>query len=367
MIWFVIRYHRSRQPHPTSQVSQNVLLEVVWTLIPTLLALSMFWYGWKGYMTLQEVPEGAMQVNVTGRMWSWQFEYANGRTADKLYVPAGQPVKVEIRSADVLHSFYIPAFRVKKDAVPGMTTHVWFVAGEPGSYDIFCAEYCGVAHSAMITTVEALPPAEFDTWYAQEEQGAGDNALQKMLTRYGCLACHSLDGTPGVGPTLQGLAGRTVVVETAGKERTVRTDRDYIRRALLEPQADIVKDFPPAMPAYGDELPAAELEMLIELLAGKEEGPSGEQLAQEKGCLGCHTIDGTPRVGPTLLGIFGRQVTVERDGKAETLTVDENYLREAIREPNEAIVQGFPPAMPAFADLTEEEMDALIAYLKGLR
>jgi cytochrome c oxidase subunit 2 len=371
MIWFAVRYHRSRHPRATSQVSKNLPLEIIWTVVPTLIALTMFYYGWAGYLTLQRVPAGAMEVNVTGRMWSWLFEYGNGRTSDKLYVPVGKAVKVNIRSADVLHSFYIPAFRVKKDAVPGRTTYVWFTAENPGSYDIFCAEYCGMGHSAMITTVEAVPEAEFAAWLEGEAPAEEAGELKGMLTRHGCIGCHSLDGSPGVGPTLQGLFGRQVTVVTGGQERTVTADRDYIRRSILEPQADLVKGFPPAMPSFQGQIPDAELEELLDHFErGPEEGagaaPPGEKLVQEKGCLGCHSTDGSQKVGPTFKGLFGQQTKVTRDGKAETVTVDENYLRESIQAPQAAIVEGFPPVMPVL-QLTAEEVTAIVEYIKGLK
>ncbi|MBE0599547.1 MAG: cytochrome c oxidase subunit II [Desulfuromonadales bacterium] len=368
MLYFVWKYHRSRHPYTTSQVSKNVPLEIVWTLVPTLLALSMFWYGWAGYLTLQRVPEGAMVVDVTGRMWSWLFEYGNGKTSDRLYVPAGQPVQVNIHSADVIHSFYIPAFRVKKDAVPGMTTYVWFVADRPGSYDIFCAEYCGTAHSAMITTVEALPPEEFLAWYEGEGPAEADGELKALLTRHGCLGCHSLDGSPGVGPTLQGIFGRQVTVLVDGQERTLTADRDYLRRSILEPQVEMVKGYPPVMPSYRDRIPEAELEEMLDLFErpASAAAPSGEKLAQDKGCIGCHSTDGSRQVGPTFQGVFGRQVTVERNGQPVTIEADEDYLRRAIVEPQAEIVQGYPPSMPPYSELSDEELAALIDYLRGL-
>ena len=164
MLWFVIRYRRSRAPEPTSQAEGSLWLEVVWTVLPTLLVLAMFYYGWYGYLTLRDVPKGALQTTAVARMWSWSFRYPNGKTSDKLYVPVGKPVQVNLESRDVLHGFYIPAFRVKHDAVPGMKNHVWFVATKPGSYDIFCSQYCGTGHSAMISTVVAVPEAQFASW-----------------------------------------------------------------------------------------------------------------------------------------------------------------------------------------------------------
>lgn len=267
IIYFTVKYNRRRQPQPQPSPRYNILLETVWTVVPTLIVLTMFWYGWAGYTTLRNVPPGALEVKVTGRMWTWAFEYPNGKTSGKLVVPVGRAIRLDITSADVLHSFYVPAFRIKMDAVPGMQTHAWFRAPAAGSYDAFCAEYCGVSHSAMITTVEALPEEEFDRWYAaveEEEKAEGAAVLQK----YGCTGCHSLDGSPSVGPTFQGLFGRQTTVVTAGKERTITADEAYIERSILEPQADLVKGFPPVMPAFAGQVSEHEIEEIIEFLQG---------------------------------------------------------------------------------------------------
>jgi cytochrome c oxidase subunit 2 len=267
MVAFVLRYHRSRAPQPTSQADGNLWLEIVWIVLPTLLVLAMFWYGWKEYLVLRTVPKGALQVTATARMWSWNFRYGGGRTSSKLYVPVGRPVRVELVSQDVIHGFFLPAFRVKRDVVPGMTNYAWFVASKSGSYDLFCSQYCGTGHSAMITTVEALPEAEFALWLTQ---GAGGIAAAKIDGRKlaegkGCLGCHSLDGSPGVGPSFKGIMGRSVVVLTKGAERTITVDDAYLRRSIVDPPADLVKGFPPIMPAFGD-LKKDEIEALIEFI-----------------------------------------------------------------------------------------------------
>jgi cytochrome c oxidase subunit 2 len=176
-------------------------------------------------------------------------------------------VRVELVSQDVIHGFFLPAFRVKRDVVPGMTNYAWFVASKPGSYDLFCSQYCGTGHSAMITTVEALPEAEFALWLTQ---GAGGIAAAKIDGRKlaegkGCLGCHSLDGSPGVGPSFKGIMGRSVVVLTKGAERTITVDDAYLRRSIVDPPADLVKGFPPIMPAFGD-LKKDEIEALIEFI-----------------------------------------------------------------------------------------------------
>jgi len=367
MIWFSWRYNRNRQPVPISQKDHNIWLEITWTVIPTLLVMLMFWYGWEGYLSLRRIPENAIPIEGEARMWSWLFTYENGATSDKLYVPVGTPVKVELSSTDVLHSFFVPAFRVKRDMVPGMNTYVWFVAEKPGSYDLFCAEYCGVGHSAMITTVEALPEEQFSEWLAEGRPTGADPGAE-LLANFGCLGCHSRDGSTMVGPTFQGIAGRTVKVERDGRQVELTTDADYLRRAILEPAAEIVAGYPPVMPAYADQLDEAQLEAMVNSLLGKTVAskPDGARIAQNNGCLGCHSLDGTRLVGPTLQGIAGREVQVQRDGKPAKLMTDRDYLRRALLEPNAEIVESYPPAMPPYGHLSDAEIEALLDYLEGL-
>jgi cytochrome c oxidase subunit 2 len=262
-VWFVFRYRHTRAPEPTSQSDGNLWLEITWTAISTLLVMTMFYYGWAGYLALRNVPVGALQVTATARMWSWSFTYANGKTSPRLYVPVGKPVEVNIVSLDVLHGFYIPAFRVKRDAVPGMKNHAWFVAPKTGSYDLFCSSYCGTGHSAMISSVEAVPEAVFSDWLQKTpaRKGLGMEVLQK----YGCLDCHSLDGIKKIGPTLKGSWGHPVTVITNGKEQTVSVDEAYVRRSLLEPNADVVKSYPSIMPKF-NQLSEEEIRAIIETL-----------------------------------------------------------------------------------------------------
>lgn len=265
MITFVIRYHRSRAPEPTSKVESNLWLEFVWSALPTLLVMVMFWYGWAGYLALRNVPKGAMEVTATARQWSWSFAYQDGKTSPKLYVPVGKPVKVELVSQDVIHGFYLPAFRVKRDVVPGMKNYAWFVATKPGSYDLFCSSFCGTGHAAMITTVEALPVAEFAAWLHQKAV-AEEHPGHELLEQHGCLGCHSLDGTDKIGPSFKGIWGRKVTVLTNGVERTIIVDEAYLRRSLLEPNSDVVKGFQPIMPPFT--LKEEELTAILEYLKG---------------------------------------------------------------------------------------------------
>ncbi len=380
MVLFVLKYNRKTHPSPEPTADSNIWLETTWFVIPTLIALSMFWYGWKGYKTLIDVPPGAMVVHVTGRQWSWSFQYANGKTSDELYVPVNRSVKLELTSEDVVHSFFVPAFRIKKDAVPGMTTYEWFRAPKAGSYDAFCAQYCGLGHSQMTTKVVVMPADKFRQWYNQKTPEAEGAEGKALLAKYGCTGCHSLDGSRGVGPTLKGIFGSEVTVLTGGKERTLTVDEAYIKRSIEEPAADIVKGFQPVMPSFKGRIPDREIDEIISLL--KQESSKGSaasvstpaataaaglKLVGEKGCTACHSTNGSKGIGPTWKGHYGNEVTVMTGGKERTVKADEQYLIRSIVHPKADIVKGFPPMMPAFADLSKQQLGAIVAYLKSLK
>lgn len=271
MVWFAVRYNRKRHPRAES-IEGNLALEIVWTVIPTLLVLAIFWVGWKGFVYMRTVPDDAMLVKATARMWSWSFQYENGRTDGDLHLPVGRPVKLAITSADVLHSLFIPAFRVKEDCVPGLETYLWFQPDEVGTYDLFCSEYCGTGHSSMITTVHVLSREDFDRWYQGDRPEPPSTAGSKrpdgarLFREKGCGACHSIDGTPKIGPTLKGVYGHRLIVTTQGKEREIVADDVYLRRSLLDPQADVVKGFPPIMPSQKGQLSDADIDALVEYL-----------------------------------------------------------------------------------------------------
>jgi cytochrome c oxidase subunit 2 len=169
MIYFAIRYRRSRNPEP-SDIRGNWMLETVWTVIPTILVLSMFYYGWQSYLGLRNVPEDAIEIGVIGQQFSWVFVYPNEKVAEyELVVPQGKPIKLNITAEDVNHSFFIPAFRIKMDAVPGMETFTWFFADEIGRYDVLCTEYCGVGHSAMRAILRIVPDSEYRAWLTEDD------------------------------------------------------------------------------------------------------------------------------------------------------------------------------------------------------
>ncbi len=238
------------------EVKENLLLEIIWTVIPTILVMLMFYLGWVNFDYIRAPPRDAMTVNVTARQWSWLFEYEDGRKSDVLRVPLGKPVKLILTSQDVIHSLFIPAFRIKEDCVPGMKTHLWFNATEAGTYDIFCTEYCGVGHSHMLSKVIVMPVSDFGNWYKTAGAPGAMNKGFQLLESKGCLGCHTTDGTKKIGPTFKGLFKNKVTVITDGKERTITADEDYIKKSILQPGADVVKGFPnimPAIPVTGEE------------------------------------------------------------------------------------------------------------------
>jgi cytochrome c oxidase subunit II len=277
LIVFIIRYRESKNPVAT-QIHGNNKLEIIWTLIPLLLVLAMFYFGWTGWKPMNSPPpEDAMQIQTTARMWKWTFKYSNGQLLDTLVIPAGKPVSLDMTALDVIHSFYIPAFRIKKDIVPGTPRNAWFVANSPGTYDLFCTEYCGLEHSSMITTVHVLAQEDFDSWYAAAESVESTSVAEKtvspavlgkqLIQKIGCNACHSTDGTKIVGPSYKGVYGDEITVVTNGNKRTITADDEYIRRSILDPNADIVEGFNKGlMLSYKDQVTDEQIALIIEYI-----------------------------------------------------------------------------------------------------
>jgi cytochrome c oxidase subunit 2 len=282
MIYFVIRYSRKRHPHP-EDVKDNLTIEILWTAIPTILVLAIFFVGWKGFQYMRTVPPDAMPVKVIARQWSWNFTYENGKQDSVLRVPIRRPIKLLITSEDVLHSLSIPAYRIKEDAVPGRQTYLWFLPDEPGSYDLFCTEYCGVGHSSMITKVEVMQQKDFDQWYREEQEAVpaeekkpGAKTPEKkaaaavkgaeLIQVKGCVACHTTDGSPKIGPTFKGVFGKKEIVIHDGKEREVVVDEAFIKQTLMHPEIDRVKGFPPIMPSQHGLLTDQEMDAIVDYI-----------------------------------------------------------------------------------------------------
>ncbi len=263
MLVFIYKYNRRKNPVP-EDIRENLPLEVAWTVLPTLLVLGMFYFGWVDFDYIRNPPKDAMPIDVIGRQWSWTFQYQDGRQTDTLRVPLGKPVQLILTSEDVIHSFFIPAYRIKEDCVPGLKTHLWFNADQAGTFDIFCTEYCGLEHSHMRAKLIAMPAADFEAWYETKEEAKGVNKGLELLQTKGCLGCHTTDGTKKAGPTFKGLYGSSVTVMTNGSERTITADEEYIERSVRNPGADVVKGYPNIMPKIP--VTDAELKEIVDYL-----------------------------------------------------------------------------------------------------
>ncbi|MFB6319293.1 cytochrome c oxidase subunit II [Saccharicrinis sp. FJH54] len=269
MIYTVIHFNRKKNK-PARQFTGNVKLEIIWTVIPLILVLIMFYYGWKGFAPMRKVPKGAMEITAVGRMWEWEFDYGDGKKSKDLVVPVDKPVKLNLVSEDVNHSLFIPAFRVKEDVVPGYNNYLWFTPTYIGSYDVLCAEYCGLLHSNMLAKAKVVSQDEYDSWFsnlaAVDTSKAENNGLT-ILKNNGCLACHSLDGSKLVGPSFKGLYGHDAVVITDQGEQTVKALEDYIRTSIYEPNKEIVKGYNKGlMQSYKDIISEDEVTQITEYL-----------------------------------------------------------------------------------------------------
>ncbi|MFC1731059.1 cytochrome c oxidase subunit II [candidate division KSB1 bacterium] len=251
MIYFVIRYNKKRNPK-SSYIPGSITLEIIWTIIPVILVLIMFFYGWAGYAPMQKPPKDAINIKSIARMWNFKFEYENGKLTDTLYVPLNKAVKIDLIALDVIHSLYVPAFRIKEDMVPGKKNFLWFRAQKEGSFDLFCTEYCGLRHSYMNSMVVVLSEEEYNSWYEDTDMIAPGLTAedipeslddQLVLEKFGCQACHSYDGTKLVGPSFKGLYGKKETVETNGIKREIIVDDEYITTSIYKPEVDIVDGY----------------------------------------------------------------------------------------------------------------------------
>lgn len=242
MIFFVFRYSKKRNPKATN-IEGNNTLEVVWTVIPTILVLIMFYYGWMGYKPMREVPDDAIVIEANAQMWKFSFQYPDGRVSDTLVVPVNRPVKLNLHSRDVLHSLFIPAFRIKEDMVPDGNNYLWFNPNLEGRYDILCAEYCGQLHSFMLSSVTVVSDSEYQSWLTSAPATTDEHPGLAVLKQNACLTCHSQDGSKIIGPSFKGIFGKTETVVTDGVEREIVIDSAYIARSIKDPNADLVKGY----------------------------------------------------------------------------------------------------------------------------
>jgi cytochrome c oxidase subunit 2 len=299
MTFFVLRYRRTGGRKAEKTASHSTALELTWSIIPAILVIAFFYYGFRGFIGDLTMPENTMQVNVTAQKWFWTFEYPEtGLIYDNdLHVPVDTPIKLVISSDDIIHSFFVPAFRVKKDAVPGRYNKLYFHPIEAGEYDLFCAEYCGTQHAEMIGKVIVHPPGEFEVWM--------EEALKDPVE----------DLTP-----------------------------EQFQEYLADPDAFIA-----ANPDLGLSRPLHQ---------------RGAELVKSKGCMQCHSVDGTALIGPSFKNVWGER-RLFRDGSEAV--ADENYIRDSILNPQSVIVEGYDPVMPTYQGrLKDREITAIIEYMKTL-
>jgi cytochrome c oxidase subunit 2 len=306
MLFFVWKY-RAKPGVKTKYIADHHLLEGVWTFIPFVLLMVIFVWGYAVYDKMISAPSDAMEVRVIGKQWLWQFQYEDGRsTINEVFVPVNRPVKFVMTSTDVIHSFFVPNFRVKQDVVPGMYSSVWFEATVPGQHQVFCTEYCGAAHSQMLAKLVALEPQQWEEWKR------GKKLLASDFPKAGETAAISTDRT----------ASSAAAASTASPE-------------------------------------AGRLQLTL--------AEQGKAHFQSKGCVACHSVDGAAKgaMGPSLRGVFGSEVALLNGSK---VVADDNYIRESIENPMAKVKKGFNPVMPTFkGQLAETEMNALITYIKSLK
>jgi cytochrome c oxidase subunit 2 len=248
VVIFAVKFRRRHADEVGHDIHGSIALELIWTAIPFVLAMVMFFWGADLYFRIARPPADAMDVFVVGKQWMWKVQHPEGvREINELHVPLGRPVRITLGSEDVLHDYYIPAFRVKMDAVPGKLTTLWFTATKAGSYHIFCAEYCGTQHSGMVGQVIVMEPQDYEAWLAGGRMtGTPVENGERLFTSLACITCHKADSS-GRGPILNGVFGSTVQLVDG---REVVADENYLRESIMNPQAKITAGFQPIMPTF---------------------------------------------------------------------------------------------------------------------
>ena len=271
-VWFLFKYHRSRAPEPEPSTSHSTTIEIVWSVIPAFLLAYMFWLGFVGFMDHRTPPADAYEIYATGRKWSWSFTYPNGAESEELHVPLDRPVKIIMGSQDVIHSLFIPAFRVKQDVVPGRYTDLWFTATMEGEFELYCAEYCGKDHSSMQSTVFVQPEGQFNAWAEEAADFISKlppaEAGARVFKMKGCIACHSTDGSVITGPSFKGQFGTERKLADGS---TVVMDENYIRKSILEPNSQVVAGFDPVMTNFQGQVTDDQIRVLIEYIKSVKE------------------------------------------------------------------------------------------------
>ncbi|MBN1791654.1 MAG: cytochrome c oxidase subunit II [Bacteroidales bacterium] len=268
IVYTLVRFRR-KKGLKAMQFTDNIKLEIIWTVIPIILVLLMFYYGWIAFAPMRKAPPDAMQVKVIGKMWEWIFDYGNGMTSKELVIPLNKAVRLDLVSEDVNHGFFIPAFRVKEDVVPGYNNYMWFIPQYIGNYEILCTQYCGLLHSNMMSKVRVVDQEEYEKWYADLEKASKIPEAEGLivLRNTGCLACHSIDGSKLVGPTFKDFYGSERTVIANNTETKVIADDAFISRSVYSPDAEIAAGYNKGlMKSYTDVLKEEDLKKINDYL-----------------------------------------------------------------------------------------------------
>ncbi len=417
VLYLVVHYHRSQQVDRTNPPASDLRLELTWTIIPLILAMGVFFWGAFLYVQMRTPPAQAIDIYVIGKQWMWHTQHSNGkRENNELHVPIGRPVRLIMTSQDVIHSFYVPAFRVKQDVLPGRYTTLWFEATLVGQYHLFCAEYCGTEHSLMGGTVTVMSMSDYQAWLSTPGQVImPDGTIQagtvlvntngipskpttasslsdpmalageKLFTSLGCVTCHVMAGG-GLGPSLKNVFGFDQLLVDGSM---AKADENYISESILRSTAKVVKGYAAVMPPYQGQLSNDQVNQLLAYVkslstrggatpsptptatsGGSTGGPfnadlaaKGKTLFTSIGCVGCHLDNGTG-LGPSLKSVYNSTVTLADDS---TVKADDAYLHESIVNSTAKVVKGYTMIMPVFkSQLKADEVAALIEYIKFL-
>jgi cytochrome c oxidase subunit 2 len=277
IVGFAIRFRRRHADEVGAQVHGGLLLEIGWTVIPFLITMVIFFWGAKVYFAMANPPEETLNIYVVGKQWMWKVQHATGqREINELHIPVGRPVRLIMTSEDVIHNFFIPAMRVKADVIPGRFVEMWFEPTNPGTYRIFCAEYCGTQHSGMIGQVSVLEPAEYQAWLSGgEAEGSLASAGERLFADLACNTCHRRDAR-GRGPMLEGVFGHPVQLLDG---TVVTADENYLRESILQPAAKVAAGFQPVMPAFQGLVTEEQLLALIEYVKSLSPRPQNQPVS----------------------------------------------------------------------------------------
>ena len=277
LIFFVIKYRRRNLFEIPRPIAGSHKLETLWSVIPFIIAMSMFAWGAQVYFQMYRPPNNAVEIYVVGKQWMWKIQHSTGqREINQLHVPAGRKIKLIMTSEDVIHDFFVPAFRVKADVLPGRYTTQWFEATKPGTYHLFCAEYCGMNHSGMIGSIIVMQPTQFDEWLSGSAgQQSPAVAGQQLYESLGCVSCHGAQGEGGRGPALTGLFGKQVFLTNG---QTIVADEGYVRESIENPSAKLVNGFGPIMPTFQGQVTPDQLIQIMAFIKSLR-GPNSQTTA----------------------------------------------------------------------------------------